>query len=108
MQPAAKAVERLKEKIRVLLHRGNTNTAAKVVARLNRLLRGWANYFSVGTRLMAYRAIDRCVYDRLRGFLRRRHKVSTQGHRRFGDAYLYGELGVVRMRTLHVGSRRMP
>lgn len=108
MQPAAKAVDRLKEKIRGLLHPGNTNTAAKVVARLNRLLRGWANYFSVGTRLMAYRAIDRCVYDQLRGFLRRRHKVSTQGHRRFGDVYLYGDLGVVRMRTLHVGSRRMP
>ena len=32
-----------------------------VVAQVNRLLRGWANYFTYGTRLMAYRAVDQYV-----------------------------------------------
>ena len=37
--------------------------------RLNRILRGWASYFSQGTRLMAYRAVDHHVYTRVRLFL---------------------------------------
>jgi hypothetical protein len=40
--------------------------------RLNRILRGWSNYFGYGTRLMAYRAVDHYVHERVRNFLRRR------------------------------------
>ena len=49
--------------------------------RLNRLVGGWAAYFSYGTRLMAYRAVDNHVYDRVRHFLVRRHKVPSRGTR---------------------------
>jgi hypothetical protein len=74
-----------------------------VVARVNRLLRGWANYYSYGTRLMAYRAVDQYVYPSMRHFLCRRHKVPTRGTRRYSAAVVFGELGVLRLRTLHVG-----
>jgi hypothetical protein len=37
-----------------------------VRGRLNSVLRGWSSYFSYGTRLMAYRAIDNHVYDCVR------------------------------------------
>jgi hypothetical protein len=74
-----------------------------VVARLNRGLRGWANYFSYGTRLMAYRAVDNYVYACARHYLRRRHKVPTRGTRRFPAEQVFGPLGVVRLRPLHVG-----
>ena len=40
----------------------------EVRTRLNNLLRGWATYFSYGTRLMAYRAADHHVYEAVRGF----------------------------------------
>ena len=46
---------------------------------------------------MAYRAIDQHVYDRVRNFLRRRHKVSTRGTSRFPAERVFGELGVVRL-----------
>lgn len=71
--------------------------------RLNALLRGWSSYFSYGTRLPAYRAADNYVYRRVVHFLRRRHKVPTRGTHRFSDAAVFGELGVLRLRRVHLG-----
>jgi RNA-directed DNA polymerase len=102
-KPSKKSVKRLKLRIRRILHRGNVRPWPEVVESVNQVLRGWSNYFSHGTRLMGYRAIDNYVYERTRNFLRRRHKVQTRGTRRFPDNKVFGELGVIRLRTLHVG-----
>ena len=48
---------------------GNKGSWPDVHDRLNRLLSGWSAYFSHGTRVPAYRAIDAHVYDRVRNFL---------------------------------------
>lgn len=102
-QPSKKAVQRLKEKVHALLSPANVEPWPQVVTRLNRMLRGWANYFSYGTRLLAYRVVDNYVYHRVRNFLRRRHKVSSLGTRRFPDTVVFGKLGVQRLRPLHIG-----
>ena len=47
---------------------GKQDPWPEVRDQLNRLLRGWSTYFSYGTRLMAYRAVDNYVYDRVRHF----------------------------------------
>jgi RNA-directed DNA polymerase len=65
---------------------------------LNRVLRGWANYFSYGTRFMAYRAVDNYVWERVRHFLGRRHKVPSRGTERYSGDVVFGELGVLRLR----------
>ncbi len=67
------------------------------VVRLNRLLRGWANYFCLGPVSKAYRAIDAHARYRLRRWLCRKHKVQGQGTTRFPDDYLYRTLGLVRL-----------
>lgn len=103
-QPSKKSIFRLKEKVRTVLSAGNQSPRWEVVASLNRLLRGWSHYFNYGTRLMAYRAIDHYVYDRVRRFLQRRHHVPTRGNRRFSIDWVFGTLGVQQMRPLHVGS----
>src|SRR6266571_2891914 len=82
----------------------NVGPWPEVRDRLNRILRGWSNYFNYGTRLMAYRAVDTYVLERTRHFLRRRHKVHSRGAYRFSDAVVFGELGVLRLRHVHVGS----
>ncbi len=71
--------------------------------RLNRLLGGWAAYFSYGTRLMAYWAVDNHVYDRIRHFLVRRHKVPSRGTRRYPNRVVFADLGVLRLRRVHLG-----
>jgi RNA-directed DNA polymerase len=102
--PAQKAVQRIKGRLRAILQPSNQAPWGEVVMELNAVLRGWANHFSYGTRLLAYRAVDHYVYERVRHFLRRRHKVPSRGTRRFPRARVFGELGVFQLRRFHLGS----
>ncbi len=102
-RPSDKSVRRIKQKVRAALRPGNMRPWPEVVVRLNRILRGWANYFDQGARSVAYRAVHNYVLERVRAFLRRRHKVSTHGIRRFSVDRIFGELGVLSPRTLHGG-----
>lgn len=101
--PSKKSVQRLKQKVGDILVPGNQAPWPNVRDRLNSLLRGWSSYFSYGTRLIAYRAADNHVYHCVRRFLRRRHKVQSQGTRRFSDEAVFHELGVLRLRRVHLG-----
>jgi len=101
--PAKKAVTRVKGRIRQILRPGNQAPWDEVKDELNRAVRGWANYFSYGTRLMAYRAVDHYVWERVRHFLRRRHKVPSRGTKRFSADVVFGELGVFQLRRFHLG-----
>lgn len=67
------------------------------VARLNRILVGWANYFCLGPVSKAYRSVDRHATRRLRQWLRRKHKLQGSGTARFPDDYLFGTLGLARL-----------
>ena len=103
--PEKKAVARIKEKVGDLLVPSNVGTWPEVRDRLNRMLRGWSAYYSYGTRMPAYRVIDNYVYQSVRNFLRRRHKVQSRGTTRFSDEVVFGELGVLRLRRVHLGPR---
>jgi RNA-directed DNA polymerase len=103
--PSKKAVARIKEKVGDHLGRSNTGTWEEVRDRLNQILRGWSAYFSYGTRTAAYRAVDNYVYNSVRHFLRRRHKVQSRGTTRFSDEVVFGELGVLRLRDVQLNPR---
>jgi RNA-directed DNA polymerase len=103
--PANKAVARIKEKVGNLLVAGNVGTWPEVRDKLNRMLRGWSAYYSYGTRMPAYRAVDNYVYQGVRHFLRRRHKVPSRGTLRFSDEVVFGQLGVLRLRRVQLGPR---
>jgi RNA-directed DNA polymerase len=94
-RPSKRAIKRLKGHIRERLRRGDPRPWVEITDDLNRLLRGWAAYFRYGSCALVYRSIDQYVYDRVRAFLRRRHKVSTRGTRRFSRQHVHGELNVV-------------
>ena len=101
--PSRKSVARLKLKVRGLLRPGNQAPWPEVRDQLNSVLRGWSHYFGYGTRLPAYRAVDNYVYERVRHFLVRRHKVPSRGTTRFSAGTVFGDLGVLRLRRVHLG-----
>ena len=98
--PSKKSVQRLKTKVGNLLVPGNVNPWPDVRDALNKFLFGWSNYFCYGTRRSAFRAADRYVYERVRDFLARRHRVAGRGCYRFSCDIVYGELGLLRLERL--------
>ena len=69
----------------------------QMVGKLNRTLRGWANYFQVGTVSGAYRAIDSYTVARLRRWLRTKFKKRRQRGGGYPPSILYDRLGLVRL-----------
>jgi RNA-directed DNA polymerase len=103
--PAAKAIARLRTRLRQILHRGNVAPWAEVRKELNRTLRGWENYFSYGSVGRVYEAVNWIVLERARYFLRKRHRVSPQTMwRRFSAPVIYEQYGVHQLRR----RQRMP
>ena len=96
-------MRRLKEKLHAVWQRGNVAPWPEVAAQANRLLRGWANYFSYGTLRKAYRAIDNYTYDRVVRFLKKRRQVSSRGTEQFPGESVFGDLGIQRLRSLAYG-----
>jgi Group II intron, maturase-specific domain len=96
-----------KTKVSNLLTTGNKSAWPKVRTRLNRLLGGWAAYFSHGALASAYRAVNEHVCDRVREFLRERHKALGRGTKRFSREHVYEELGVPRLYACVTCRRRV-
>jgi len=97
--PSKKSIQRFKTKVGNFLVPANTEPWPDVLARLNSMLQGWSNYFCYGTFRRQYRGVDRYVYERVRDFLARRHKVAGRGIRRFSCETVYGK-GLLRLERL--------
>jgi RNA-directed DNA polymerase len=98
--PSKKAVRRLKHNLRQWLVRTNPRPVPEVVATLNHKLWGWTTYFRYGSVWRVRANLDAFVYQRVRGFLRRRHQVPTRATRRFPQRYVFGQLGVLSLKAL--------
>jgi RNA-directed DNA polymerase len=92
--PSKTSVQRIKDKIGDLLVSRNKAPWPQVRNRLNRLLAGWSAYFSYGTRIFAYRAVDHHVNERVRRFLAKRRKEPGRGTRRFSWSDIQRTFGV--------------
>ena len=97
-KPSKKRVARLCEKISQMTQRKWCwKETEALVGELNLVVKGWGNYFRLGSVSMAYRAVDGHTRHRLRQWLCHKHKVQGQGRKRFKDEYLYQKLGLFRL-----------
>lgn len=83
MFPADKSVVRIREKIKEKTSSPNKHTLTEVIEELNRMLRGWVNYFNVGYPRQAFRDINYYLLKRFHRFMsnrsQRRLKMRKEG-----------------------------
>ncbi len=96
--PSKKAESRMREKVRETIRCGFRKPLPEVVADLNRVLRGWKNYFNLGYPRTAFRRINHFTRGRLIGHLRRRSQRRMkilQGEETYYAAF--GRLGLLQL-----------
>ena len=101
VEPSVGAVARLRTKLRVLTaSRRSYRPVMDVVADVNRVLRGWAQYFRLGRPAPAYRVVNAFVVRRIHCQLRRRSQRRCRppaGMTEFG--FITQQLGLVQLRS---------
>jgi len=94
-RPSKKKIARLCEAISAVTQQRVTwKDTGQVVAELNAKLRGWANYFCLGTVVPAYETVMGHARRRLRRWLSVKHKVRKRRYATFPDQRLHEEWGL--------------
>lgn len=98
VRPSAPACQRLRDAVKALTTRAHlARPTAEVITEINQVVRGWAGYFHFQHCGRAFSALRRFVSQRVRIYLRRKHRVQSWGYRVFPDPFLYGRLGLYRL-----------
>ena len=94
--PSKKRVIRICEALSEMTGRDQTLLDQEIlVARLNRTMIGWANYFCLGPVSAAYQAVDQHARNRLLQWLCAKHRLVWPAAKRFPETSLHEVLGLV-------------
>jgi RNA-directed DNA polymerase len=87
VEPSARAQARLREKLRALTRASAKRSLTDTVAEVNRLLRGWQQYFRYGYSRRVFRSLNHYVRVRFRCFLRNRSQRRSRPFRQEESLY---------------------
>ena len=108
--PREKSQQKFKETIRKRTVRHHGDALPKVIARVNRVIRGWGNYFQGGVRNVPQK-LEKWVRMRIRSMLRRRDGRRGRGrgldHHRYPNAWLTAR-GLISLSQITHGSAAGP
>lgn len=85
--PSKKAEQRLREKLRGLTRSGYKKSLPSTIAEVNRVTRGWKNYFQYGYPRQSFRAINAYMLTRFRSFLSHRSQRKCQPRKQGESLY---------------------
>ncbi len=108
--PRAKSEQKLKEAVRQRTRRTQGGSLRQIITGLNRVLRGWANYFRGGVRNVPVR-LDQWVRMRVRSVVRRRAgrrgRARGKDHQRYANAWLTAQ-GLISLSAITHGAATSP
>jgi len=96
MTPKKSARQAIKARVREIIRQAGATPLQEVIARINRVLAGWVNYFRYGHASRAFSEVRDYVEMKVRTLLtrRKRRRKRSIGWRRWSNEYLYGVLGL--------------
>jgi len=112
--PSKKALASVMGKVRTITHRSKHRTLADLLRLLNRVLRGWCNYFRRGVSAQTFSYLEHYTWHRVAGWIRKRHNgMSWRSFRRLfpgweirdGQTELFRPQTVAIVRYRYRGSR---
>ena len=102
-QPSKASTQKFRDKIRSELNRWTTWRDPKVTAmRVNRIVRGWGNYFHYGHSYNSFRGLNYWLANRTRTWLSTKHKLRSRSkYKVFSNQYLKDDYGLLELPTLN-------
>lgn len=92
--PSKKAMKGIYEKVRKIANPLTPIGVEDMIRRLNRLLRGWVNYFRIGHASKWFSKIKDYVTMKVRRFIRKKQNKAGLGWKAIKREYLYKDLGL--------------
>jgi group II intron reverse transcriptase/maturase len=99
-EPSPAAEQALRDRVRALTLRSTTWRAPQEVVReINRVTRGWSNYFALNHHHRSFRQMNHFVTGRLRQWMWRKHGNPSGKFKRWPDGVLFTTYGLYQLPT---------
>jgi RNA-directed DNA polymerase len=100
IRPSKESVKHIKAEIRGLTCRRNLALPMEVaINKLNEIVRGWTGYFYYENCSKDLAAVKHYLEERVRIYLRRKHRKKGRGYKAYGYRFLYERLGLYKIPT---------
>ena len=100
LRPRPAALARFKQRVRTLTPRQSQVPLRRMIEDLNPTIRGWGNYYAIGSVVSLFEALDKWIRMRLRSKARKRFKSKGWLDNKRWPNRLFDQLGLVRLEHL--------
>ncbi|MBI1769868.1 MAG: group II intron reverse transcriptase/maturase, partial [Bacteroidetes bacterium] len=99
-RPSIKSLKQVRKAIKANTRRDQlAMPTGRVVHKLNEIVRGWVGYFYYRHCSQDFSHLNEYLKERLRVYLRRKHRIKGRGYQTYPNRYLYEVLGLYRIPT---------